>query len=75
MRVADAEGCRGFVQSCFGGNDFAKWAGIPRQTAHRIVAVLRDEHILKEVVKGKGRRAGVFMLSDLLNITEGHQIF
>ena len=50
-------------------------AGIPGPTARRVLKVLRNSGILKELIPARGRRAGVLLFPDLLHVVEGDDIF
>ena len=56
-------------------SSFSNDAGIPKPSAQRILRVLRDGGILREMIPGSGRRAGVFVFPALLNIVEGRDVF
>ena len=50
--------------------NFAKSANIPIASARRIVKILEDEGILRELFEGKGRTPKLLMFSELLNIAD-----
>jgi len=64
-----------FQRPIFSSSDFVKSSAIPKPTASRILAVLKDNHMLRELQPGSGRRAAVLAFSELLNITEGRNVF
>lgn len=64
-----------FERPIFRGPDFVTGAKIPGPTARRILALLRKQGMLREIVQGRGRRAGMFAFSQLLNIAEGKEVF
>src|SRR5712691_4358159 len=64
-----------FERPIFKSSDFVAHVRIPDPTAKRILAVLRDEGILKTLVEGRGRRSAVFAFRALLNIPEGYDAF
>ena len=49
--------------------------GIPRPTARRILNLLRDNGLLKMIRAGKGRRPGIYVFPELVNIAEGTPVF
>jgi len=54
---------------------FVAHSGIPKPTANRILTLLRDEKLLQTVQEGRGRRAGIYVFRELLNIAEGKEVF
>ena len=48
---------------------------IPKPTAKRILAVLRDEKILRTLQEASGRRSAIYAFSELINTSEGENIF
>ncbi len=64
-----------FERPIFRSTDFVASAGIPAPTARRLLSVLRNRGILREVVPGSGRRSAMFAYSALLNIAEGRKLF
>jgi len=64
-----------FQTPIFAATMFTAQAGIPKPTANRILTLLRDEGMLLTVVEGRGRRPGIFMFRELLNIAEGDDVF
>jgi Fic family protein len=54
---------------------FTNNSGIPKPTANRILTVLRDHGILIPVQEGRGRRPGIVLFRELLNIAEGDDVF
>ncbi|MGB0712138.1 MAG: Fic family protein [Gammaproteobacteria bacterium] len=63
-----------FQQPIFKAPDFIRESGIPRPTAQRILAVLRDDGLLRTLRPGKGRRPGIYAFSDLINYAEGARV-
>ncbi len=49
--------------------------GIPEQTARRLVVALKSAGILKELRPGSGRRPGRYCFPELINATEGRDVF
>lgn len=65
-----------FRTPIFQGSHFTARSGIPKKpTAHRILALLREHHIVDPLQENRGRVAGIFAFKDLLNIAEGRLIF
>ncbi|HOT24305.1 MAG TPA: Fic/DOC family N-terminal domain-containing protein [Thermoleophilia bacterium] len=64
-----------FSQPIFASNHFIEGTGIPKPTARRILAVLREDGVIKVLTPGSGRRAPVFAFPALLNIAEGREAF
>ena len=48
---------------------------IPRPTAQRILSILRDNNILRVLHESSGRRAAMYMFTDLMNTAEGKKVF
>lgn len=63
-----------FQTPTFQGPWFMKYSGIPRPSAARILKLLIEGEILKVAVRGRGRRPGIFVFRDLINIAEGKDI-
>jgi Fic family protein len=64
-----------FQRPIFSSSDFVKSSAIPKPTASRILAILKEHHMLKELQPGRGRRAAVLAFSELLNIAEERDVF
>jgi Fic family protein len=64
-----------FQRPIFSSSDFVRSSTIPKPTASRILAILKEHHMLKELLPGRGRRASVLAFSELLNIAEGREAF
>lgn len=60
-----------FIRPIFKTPDFAASVQIPGPTAARILRVLRDEGMLKELRPAAGRRAAVLAFAELLDIADG----
>jgi Fic family protein len=54
---------------------FTNHSKIPKPTAARILGLLREEKLLIPIREGKGRRAGVYVFRELVNIAEGKNVF
>jgi Fic family protein len=64
-----------FERPIFKISDFVAHVRIPDPTAKRMLAVLRDEGLLKTLVEGRGRRSTILAFRALLNISEGYDAF
>lgn len=64
-----------FERPIFKSSDFVESADIPRPTATRILRVVRDNGLLRELRAASGRRSAVFAFSELLNLAEGRPAF
>jgi Fic family protein len=64
-----------FSRPIFKTSDFVASAGIPSPTANRIVRLVRDAGLLREIRPGSGRRAAILAFPELLNIAEGRPVF
>ncbi|MDL2268390.1 Fic family protein [Desulfosarcina sp. OttesenSCG-928-A07] len=64
-----------FERPIFKSSDFVRFSNIPTPTAKRILTVLKDGGILREIQPGSGRRAATFAYPELLNIAEGYDAF
>lgn len=64
-----------FESPIFTAPMFTNYSKIPKPTAARILGLLREQKLLTAVREGKGRRAGVYVFRDLVNIAEGKKVF
>lgn len=64
-----------FNTPIFSAPTFVQFSGIPKPTAGRILALLRGQNILHTIREGRGRRAGIYVFRELLNIAEGREVF
>ena len=64
-----------FMRPIFQPPDFIEDAEIPAPTARRIVGVLRENGMLRELRPSSGRRPATLAFSELLNISEGKEAF
>lgn len=64
-----------FSNPVFSGPRFISQAGIPKQTARRILDVFRKAGILTTLRQGSGRRPGFYAFSSLLSIAQGENVF
>ncbi len=64
-----------FNRPIFKTPDFVRSSGIPKPTANRIVRVVRDKGLLRELRPASGRRPATLFFPELLNIAEGRQVF
>ncbi len=63
-----------FQRPIFTSTDFLKLGDIPRPTAQRILALLRDHGILRVLRESAGRRPATLCFRELINITEGAEV-
>lgn len=59
-----------FVNPICLSSDFVKESGIAVATARRLVRVLRDQGVIKQLRIGSGRRPDIFVFPDLLDIVD-----
>jgi Fic family protein len=64
-----------FDRPIFKGSDFVSGSSIPDSTARRILRVLRDEMLVKEIRPAAGRRPATYTFPRLLNIADGSDTF
>jgi Fic family protein len=64
-----------FNRPIFKTSDFTESGAIPKPTANRIVQVVRDQGLLREIRPSRGRRAAILVFPELLNIAEGRPVF
>ena len=64
-----------FENPIFRSSTFTNSDNIPNPTAHRILKLLKESNIVKIIRDARGSRPATFMFPELLNITEGRQIF
>jgi Fic family protein len=64
-----------FETPIFTAPSFTNHSRIPKPSAARILAILRDKSVLKSLRAGKGRRAGIYAFRELLNVAEGKEVF
>ncbi len=64
-----------FEHPIFKSSDFVAASGIPAPTARRILALLRENSLLKTFVAAAGRKSAVYGFPALLNIAEGRDAF
>jgi Fic family protein len=62
-----------FARPIFSSSDFVNHVQIPKPTANRILRVLRNDGMLKELRPASGRRPSILAFSLLLSIAEGHE--
>ncbi|TVR94283.1 MAG: hypothetical protein EA416_03820 [Trueperaceae bacterium] len=58
----------------FGSAQFVARSEIPRPTAQRFIALLRDASVLRTARPSRGRRGGVYVFTELMGIVEGRSI-
>ena len=59
-----------FDRPIFRTADFARRSGIPRNSTVRILNVLKENSIVRDLHPGRGRRGAIMAFSELLRITE-----
>lgn len=64
-----------FERPIFKSSDFVRSGNIPKPTAQRILNLLKNEGILRELLPGSGRRSATLAYPELLNIAEGYNVF
>ena len=64
-----------FSRPIFIASDFVAQAGIPEPTARRILRLVRENGLLRDVRPASGQRPAVMAFPELLNICEGHDAF
>lgn len=64
-----------FGRPIFKASDFVAQAGIPKPTANRILRLIRDHGLLRELRAASGRRPAILAFPELLTIAEGHPTF
>ena len=64
-----------FSRPIFKASDFVAQADIPEPTAKRILRLVRDNGLLRELRPSSGRRPAVLAFPELLNICEGRPAF
>jgi hypothetical protein len=60
-----------FGRPVFASTHFVEGSEIPRPTALRFLALLKDEGVLRVLQEGAGRRPTIYGFLALLNIAEG----
>ena len=64
-----------FESPIFTAPTFTNYSKIPKPTAARILSLLREKKLLIPLRHGKGRRAGIYVFRELVNIAEGKNVF
>ena len=64
-----------FGRPIFSATDFFAMVDIPEPTAKRILRLVRDSGLLREIRPSSGRRPAVLAFPELLNISEGRDAF
>ena len=64
-----------FEHPIFKSSDFVRSSQIHRPTAARILSILKEEGILGIIEESRGRKASILAYRELLNITEGYDLF
>jgi Fic family protein len=63
-----------FQTPIFSASLFTDNESIPKPTATRILAVLRDAGLLATLQEAKGRRSGIYAFRELVNVAEGKTV-
>ena len=63
-----------FSRPVFRTTDFVESSGIPKPTANRILRLVREKKLLRELRAGSGRRAATLAFPELVNIAEGRPV-
>jgi Fic family protein len=63
-----------FSRPIFSSSHFVEHSQIPRESALRILRVLREEEVLGVLREGAGRRAAIYVFPELLDIAEGRGV-
>jgi hypothetical protein len=64
-----------FSRPIFVASDFVAQVDIPTPTARRILRLVRENGLLREIRPASGQRPAVLAFPDLLNICEGRTAF
>jgi Fic family protein len=64
-----------FMRPIFQTSAFVLEADIPEHTAKKMIKKLRDSGLFRVLRQAKGRESMVVVFRDLLNITEGREVF
>ena len=63
-----------FEHPIFSTGDFVAAAGIPQRTARRLLALLREQGVLRTIIVSNGRRGSILAFGALLDLAEGQQV-
>lgn len=63
-----------FRQPVVGSAQFVAWSEIPKPTAQRFIALLRNAGLLHTARAPRGRRGGVYVFTELIVIVEGRAL-
>jgi Fic family protein len=64
-----------FSRPIFSSSNFIEFSQIPRESAIRIMRLMRNAGILRVLQNGSGRRASVLAFAELVNVAEGRTVF
>ena len=64
-----------FIRPIFQTSAFVFEADIPEHTAEKMIKKLRDSGLFRVLRQAKGRESAVVAFRDVLNITEGSEVF
>jgi len=62
-----------FQSPIFKATTLREVSGIPAPTANRILNVLREAGVVKTLREGRGRRAGVYIVPEIIHVAEGER--
>ena len=60
-----------FRQPVFGSAQFVNWSEIPKPSAQRFISLMRSAGLLHTARPPRGRRGGVYVFTELIEIVEG----
>ena len=63
-----------FRQPAFGSAQFVEGSEIPKATAHRFIGLLREAGLLRTARPSKGRRGGIYVFTELIEVIEGRSL-
>ena len=63
-----------FSRPVFSSRHFVDATGIPRETALRLLRILRDAALLLTIREGAGRRAAILVFPEILSIAEAREL-
>jgi Fic family protein len=64
-----------FSRPVFNSSDFTNTDEIPKPTATRILAKLRDADLIRTIREASGRRPALYAFVELMNTAEGRKVF
>lgn len=63
-----------FRQPVFGSAQFVEGSEIPKATAQRFIVLLRDAGLLHTARPRQGRRGGIYVFTELIEVVEGRSL-